>query len=175
MMRFTPRPSRRLVYVQISPERILLRRVATGETIDDVPQAAVDAQGIVVAYGRGADDAVKWHPNLRLVNGFSHPRTLMGDVDVAAATLRAFLETMFPRMKRRLRPLKPDLVIHPVGAEELSGLEVWGLQRVAELAGARHVSLWQGEEPAYETLVRGTAQPSGAFRPIGRLPRTPRA
>jgi rod shape-determining protein MreB len=175
MMRFTPRPSRRLVYVQISPERILLRRVATGETIDDVPQAAVDAQGIVVAYGRGADDAVKWHPNLRLVNGFSHPRTLMGDVDVAAATLRAFLETMFPRMKRRLRPLKPDLVIHPLGPDDLSGLEVWGLQRVAELAGARHVSLWQGEEPAYETLVRGTAQPSGAFRAIGRLPRTPRA
>jgi rod shape-determining protein MreB len=175
MMRFAPRPSRRLVYVQISPERILLRRVATGETIDDVPQAAVDAQGIVVAYGRGADDAVKWHPNLRLVNGFSHPRTLMGDVDVAAATLRAFLETMFPRMKRRLRPLKPDLVIHPLGPEDLSGLEVWGLQRVAELAGARHVSLWQGEEPAYETLVRGTAQPSGAFRILGRLPRTPRA
>ena len=174
MMRFTPRPSRRLVYVQISPERILLRRVATGETIDDVPQAAVDAQGIVVAYGRGADDAVHWHPNLQLVNGFSHPRTLMGDVDVAAATLRAFLETMFPRMKRRFRKLKPDLVIHPVGAEDLSGLEVWGLQRVAELAGARHVSLWQGEEPAYETLVRGTAQPSGAFRAIGRLPRTPR-
>jgi len=174
MMRFTPRPSRRLVYVQISPERILLRRVATGETIDDVPQAAVDPQGAVVAYGRGADDAVKWHPNLRLVNGFSHPRTLMGDVDVAAATLRAFLETMFPRMKRRFRPLKPDLVIHPVGSGELSGLEVWGLQRVAELAGARHVSLWQGEEPAYETLVLGVAQPSGAFRTLGRLPRTPR-
>ena len=174
-MRFAPRPSRRLVYVQISPERILLRRVATGETIDDVPQAAVDAQGVVVAYGRGADDAVHWHPNLRLVNGFSHPRTLMGDVDAAAATLRAFLETMFPRMKRRWRPIKPDLVIHPVGTDVLSGLEVWGLQRVAELAGARHVSLWQGEEPAYETLVRGTAQPSGAFRAIGRLPRTPRA
>ena len=175
MMRFTPRPSRRLVYVQISPERILLRRVATGETIDDVPQAAVDPQGVVVATGRGAEEAAKWHPNLRLVNGFSHARTVLGDLDVAAATLRAFLETMFPRMKRRLRSLKPDLVLHPIGPDDLSGLEVWGLQRVAELAGARHVSLWQGEEPAYETLVRGTAQPSGAFRAIGRLPRTPRA
>jgi rod shape-determining protein MreB len=175
MMRFSPRPSRRLVYIQISPERILLRRVATGETIDDIPQAAVDTQGAVVAYGRGAEDAVKWHPNLRLVNGFSHPRTLLGDLDAAAGTLRAFLETMFPLMKRRLRPLKPDLVIHPFGPEDLSGLEVWGLQRVAELAGARHVSLWQGEEPAYETLVRGTAQPTGAFRALGKLPKTPRA
>lgn len=173
MPRLTPRPSKRLVYVQISPERILLRRVATGETIDDVPQAAVDAQGAVVAYGRGAEDAVKWHPNLRLVNGFSHARTLLGDVDVAAATLRACLETMFPRMKRRFRPLKPDLVIHPLGAEDLSGLEVWGLQRIAELAGARHVSLWQGEEPAYETLVRGTTQTTGAFRVLRRL-RQPR-
>jgi len=173
-MRMAPRPSRRLVYVQVSPERILLRRVATGETIDDVPQAAIDSHRVVVAYGRGAGDAVKWHPDLRLVNGFSHPRTLLGDVDIAAATLRAFLETMFPRMKRRFRNLKPDLVIHPVGLDDLSGLEVWGLQRVAELAGARHVSLWQGEEPAYETLVRGATQASGAFRALGKLPKSPR-
>ena len=173
-MRIAPRPPRRLVYVQVSPERILLRRVATGETIDDVPQAAIDPQGVVVACGRGAEEAAKWHPSLRLINGFAHSRTLLGDVDVAAATLRAFLETMFPAMRRRIRKFKPDMVIHPIGIEDLSGLEVWGLQRVAELAGARHVSLWQGEEPAYETLVRGTAQPSGAFRAIGRLPRTPR-
>jgi len=173
-VRFAPRPSRRLVYVQVSPERILLRRVATGETIDDVPQAAVDPQGVVVAYGRGAEEAVKWHPNLRLVNGFSHPRTLLGDVDVAAATLRSFLETMFPRMKRRFRNLKPDMVIHPLGHDDLSGLEVWGLHRVAELAGARHVSLWQGEEPAYETLVRGAAQTTGAFRTLGKLLPKPR-
>ena len=173
-MKIDRSPPKRLVYVQVSPERILLRRVATGETIDDVPQAAIDPQGTLVAYGRGADEAAKWHPNLRLVNGFSHPRTLLGDVDVAAATLRAFLETMFPRMKRRFRRLKPDMVIHPVGRDDLSGLEVWGLQRVAELAGARHVSLWQGEEPAYETLVRGAAQASGAFRVLGKLPRSPR-
>jgi len=173
-MRIAPRPSRRLVYVQVSPDRILLRRVATGETIDDLPQAAIDAQGVVVAYGRAADEAAKWHPNLRLVNGFSHPRTVLGDVDVAAATLRAYLETMFPGMKRRIRKIKPDMVIHPMGLDDLSGLEVWGLQRVAELAGARHVSLWQGEEPAYETLVRGAAQASGAFRALGKLPRSPR-
>jgi rod shape-determining protein MreB len=174
-VRFAPRPSRRLVYVQISPERILLRRVATGETLDDVPQAAIDPQGIVVAYGRGAGEAVKWHPNLRLVNGFSHPRTVLGDVEIAAATLRAYLETMFPRMKRRFRKLKPDVVIHPIGHDDLSGLEVWGLHRVAELAGARHVSLWQGEEPAYETLVRGAAQATGAFRTLGKLlPGSPR-
>jgi rod shape-determining protein MreB len=171
-MRIAPRPPKRLVYVQVSPERILLRRVATGETIDDVPQAAIDPQGLVVAYGRGAEEAAKWHPNLRLVNGFSHPRTLLGDMDVAAATLRAFLETMFPGMRRRFRKLAPDMVIHPVGLEELSGLEVWGLQRVAELAGARHVSLWQGEEPAYETLVRGATQASGAFRTLGKLPKS---
>ena len=111
-----------------------------------------------------------------LIREFSLPPDVesVPEISLPLSTLRAFLETMFPRMQRRFRKLKPDMVIHPVGHDDLSGLEVWGLHRVAELAGARHVSLWQGEEPAYETLVRGAAQASGAFRTLGKLLPRPR-
>jgi rod shape-determining protein MreB len=174
-VRIVQGPSRRLVYVQLSPERILLRRVATGVMVDDVPQVAIDPRGVAVACGQAAEAAAKWRLDLRLVNGFSHPRSLIADVDVAAVTLRCFLGRLDPRMTRRWRRLKPDLVIHPADVLDLSGLEAWGLQRVAELAGARNVRLWLGEEPAYETLARGAAQASGAFHtiapPVKRLRR----
>ena len=164
-------PLRRLVYVQVSPERILLRRVATGAVVDDVPQVALDARGNVTAFGRAAEEAARWHPDLRLVNGFSHARTLLGDMEAASKTLRFFLQQLLNPRQRRWRRGKPDLVIHPLGVNDLSGLEEWGLQRIAELAGARSVRLWLGEEPAYETLARGAPQASGAFRAITAPPK----
>jgi hypothetical protein len=167
-------PPKRLIYVQVSPERILLRRVATGEKIEGVPQVAIDSQGIVAAFGQAAEEAAKWRPDVRLVNGFAQPGALLGDVEAAAITLRCFLEMLEPRMKRRWRRAKPDLVIHPADVRELSGLEAWGLQRVAELAGAGTVRLWLGEEPAYETLSRGTPQASGAFRALPPPLKAPR-
>ena len=163
-------PLRRLVYMQLSPERILLRRVATGEIVDDVPQVALDPHGEVTAFGRAAEEAARWHPDLRLVNGFSHPRCLMGDMEAASKTLRHFLLQLINPRHRRWRR-KPDLVIHPLGFDDISGLEAWGLQRIAHLAGARSVRLWLGEEPAYETLARGAPQASGSFRAIAAPPR----
>ena len=151
-------PARRLVYVQLSPERILLRRVATGEIVDDVPQVALDSRGEVTAYGRAAEEAARWHPDLRLVNGFSHPRCLIGDMEAASKTLRHFLLQLINPRHRRWRRRKPDLVIHPLGFDDVSGLEAWGLQRVAKLAGANDVRVWLGEEPPYETLIGGVPQ-----------------
>lgn len=165
-MRMVGQPPKRLVYVQLSPERILLRRVATGEIVDDVPQVAIDAHGNAAAYGRAAEEAARWHPDLRLVNGFSHPRCVIGDMEAAGLALRFFLLQLLNPRHRRWRGVKPDLVLHPLGVDDLSGLEAWGLQRVAELAGAKSVRLWVGEEPAYETLARGAPQPSGSFRAI---------
>jgi hypothetical protein len=162
------RPSRRLVYVQISAERILLRRVATGEAVDDVPQIAVDASGVAVAFGRAAADADHWRADLRVVNGFSHPRCLVGDMEVATRTLRwALDQVLYPRGRRRFRRMKPDVVIHPVGVRDLSGLEAWGLQRIAELAGAASVRVWLGEEPPYETLIAGIPTGAGSYRALG--------
>ena len=167
------RALKRLVYVQVSAERILLRRVATGAVVEDVPQVALDPQGNVTAIGRAAEEAARWHPDLRLVNGFSHPRCLLGDMEAATRTLSFFLLQLVNPRQRRWGALKPDLVIHPLGVDDLSGLEAWGLQRIAQLAGARSVRLWLGEEPAYETLARGAAQASGSFRAIA-LPRAGR-
>jgi len=162
------RPPRRLVYVQISPERILLRRVATGEAVDDVPQIAIGASGEAVAFGRAAADAHHWRADLRVVNGFDHPRCLIGDMEVATRTLRwALDQLLYPRGRRRFRRLKPDVVIHPIGVRDLSGLEAWGLQRIADLAGAATVRVWLGEEPPYETLIGGTPTGAGSFRALG--------
>jgi hypothetical protein len=162
------RPPIGLVYVLISAERILLRRVATGEAVDDVPQIAVDSGGVPVAFGRAAADAAHWRADLRLVNGFDHPRCLVGDMEVATKTLRwALDQLLYPRGRRRFRRVKPDVVIHPAGVRDLSGLEAWGLQRIAELAGAASVRVWLGEEPPYETLISGVPTGAGSFRALG--------
>lgn len=155
------RPSKRLVYVQISADRILLRRVATGASIDDVPRLAVDLAGQVIAVGRAADEAMQWRSDLRIVNGFSHPRCLIDDMGTAALTLTAFLNALVH--PRRFRRLRPDLVIHPAGMQDLSGLEAWGLHRIAEIAGARSVRVWIGEEPPYDSLLGGPPQ-GGSWR-----------
>lgn len=162
------RPSKRLIYAQVSPERMVLRRVATGDVIDDVPQIAIDTNGAAVAFGRAATDADQWRADLRVVNGFAHPRCVVGDMEVAIRTLRWALEHLLnPRGARRLRRPKFDLVVHPVGVRDLSGLEAWGLQRIAELAGASSVRLWLGEEPPYETLLSGFPTGAGSFRALG--------
>jgi rod shape-determining protein MreB len=153
------RPSRRLVYVQLSAERILLRRVATGATVDEVPQVALGPDGVPVAFGHAAEEAARWRRDLRIVNGFSHPRTLIGEMEVAAATLMYFLRRLLDPREKRWRRIRPDLVLHPVDVEDLSGLEAWGLQEIARIAGARSVRVWLGEEPPYETLTGGA--PSG--------------
>jgi len=159
MRRLGKQPPKRLVYALISAERIMLRRVATGEVVDDVPQAAIDLQGAAVAYGRAAGDAAQWRDDLRLVNGFSHPRCVLGDMHVATLTLAHFLELLLnPRGKRRWRKMKPEVVIHVAGVRDLSGLEAWGLQRVGEQAGAAAVRIWLGEETPYESLIGGAPQ-----------------
>jgi hypothetical protein len=159
------RPPRKLVYAQVSAERLVLRRVNTGETVEDDPRIAFDGRGNPVAFGRAAEDAARWHPDVRIANGFSHPRCVLGDMDAAIRALHhLLLRLLNPRGKRWTR--KPEMIIHPVGVTELSGVEAWGLQRVAQLAGARSARIWLGEEPAYETLLRGTAQASGAFLAI---------
>lgn len=162
------RPSRRLVYVAISAERILARRVATGDVVDDVPQIALDSSGASVAFGRAATDADQWRADLRVVNGFSHPRCLIGDMEIAIRTLNWALDQLLgSRRRRRFRRIKPDLILHPVAVRDLSGLEAWGLQRVAELAGAGSVRLWLGEEPPYETLAGDKPTAAGSFRSLG--------
>lgn len=166
-MKMSKQPPRRLVYIQVSAERILLRRVATGETINDVPQVAIDQNGVPTVFGQGAEDAARWRPDLRLVNGFSHPRCLLGDMEVATLTLHYFLSKLLNPWRRRWPRLRADVVIHPVGVRDLSGLEAWGLQRIAQLAGAKTVRLWLGEDPAYETLVSGVTQETGSFRALG--------
>ena len=158
------RPPKRLVYVQISADRILLRRVATGQTIDDIPRLAVDLAGQVIAVGRAADEAMQWRSDLRIVNGFSHPRCLIDDMGTATLTLTTFLNALlYPRGPRRFRRIRPDLVIHPAGLQDLSGLEAWGLHRIAEIAGARSVRVWIGEEPPYDSLLGGPPQ-GGSWR-----------
>lgn len=150
------RPPRRLVYVQVSAERILLKRVSTGDMLDDVPQVAMDLRSGPVAYGRAAVEAAEWRADLQLINGFSHPRCVIGDMPTAAMTLRWFIDRLVnPRGRPRLRKFKPYLVLHPVGVRDLSGLEAWGLQRVAQMAGAAKVRVWLGEEPPYESLIGG--------------------
>lgn len=162
------KPSKRLVYVAVSADRILLRRVATGDMVDDVPQVAIDSSGAAVAFGRAATGADQWRADLRVVNGFSHPRCLIGDMEIALRTLKWALDQLLnPRGRRRWRRAKPDLVLHPIGIRDLSGLEAWGLQRIAELAGAGSVRLWLGEEPPYETLAGGTPTAAGSFRALG--------
>lgn len=149
-----------LVYIQISPERVTLRNVKTGESVSEPPQLAI-AQGdrpSVVAVG--AEAAAHAGGAVRLVNPFAHPRTLVSDFTAGEQLLKALLRRMQPKW---MLAVSPRVVVHPLGepAGGFTQIEVRALHEMALGAGASEVRLWQGRPLTDQELLGGTFPAQG--------------
>lgn len=147
-------------YVRISPDRLVVTNVKTGESISEVPEvAATRDPARVVGTGNQARAAAARSAGV-VVNPFSHPRTLISDFTSAEQLLKAFLRRL---VKNRWLMPSPRIIIHPLGDPEggFTQIERRALRELALSAGAAQVTLWVGRELTQQEILGGTF-PDGA-------------
>jgi len=85
----------RIIYVQVSPDRLTVRNPKTGESFSEIPEVAIATapKPRVVGVGKEAR-AHQSAPAVQIVNPFAHPRSLVSDFTVGEQTLKAFLRRL---------------------------------------------------------------------------------
>lgn len=132
-----------VIYCQLSPEKITIRNVKTGETISEIPEVAISTSPKkILAVGTDARQAAAKQP-ADVVNPFAHPRSMVSDFTVAEQLLKHYL--------RRSRgnsflSFAPIVVIHPLGkpAGGFTQVENRAFREMALGAGACEVTVWNG-------------------------------
>lgn len=152
------------LYIQLSPQRVLVRDPKSGQAIDEVPEIAVQqppgGKATVAAVGTAARGAAA-QPDTTVHNPFAHPRSLVSDFTLAEQVLKAFVRRVFG--SNRLFVPSPAIVIHPLGehAGGLTQVELRALRELALGAGAASVRVWQGPALTDEQLLSGNLPSTG--------------
>jgi rod shape-determining protein MreB and related proteins len=143
-----------LFYVQISPERLSIRNVKTGETLSEPPQIAIEHTPKARILAVGAQAAAASGTSVEVVNPFAHPRSLVSDFTVGEQLLKSFLSRMGPRSLFRAAP---RIVFHPLGKPEggFTQVEIRALHEMALGAGASEVVVWEGRSLTDQELLAG--------------------
>ena len=78
-----------VIYIQISPERLTLKNLKTGESISEVPELAISAspKRKILAVGSQARLAAA-SELAEVMNPFAHPRSLVSDFNVAEQLIK---------------------------------------------------------------------------------------
>jgi rod shape-determining protein MreB len=144
-----------VIYVRISPERLTLKNLKSGEVIAEVPEVAISAppRPRVLAVGPQARMAAAAQA-AQVVNPFAHPRSLVSDFAVAEQVLRHYLRRI---QGKSLLALAPAVVMHPLGAPEggFTQVERRAFREMALGAGASEAVVWIGRVLAdHEVLSR---------------------
>ena len=100
------------VYVRVSSKRLQLRDVSNGKELSVEPILVVSGEGSVKTSRLSAaqPSAQEDSGNLRRLNGFDHPRSVVFDFVVAERTLQLALAELYG--ERLVKP-SPVLVIQP--------------------------------------------------------------
>jgi rod shape-determining protein MreB and related proteins len=157
-----------VVYIQISPERLTLRNLKTGESISEVPELAISAspKPTILAVGPEARTAAA-SQSAELVNPFAHPRTLVSDFTVAEQLLRHQLRRILGSSLLRIAPC---VVIHPLGspAGGFTQVERRAFREMALGAGASEVFVWSGRPLTdQEVMSRNPPSSGGTWEVTG--------
>jgi len=146
-----------VIYVQISPERLALKNVKTGQTIDDTPDVAIKGspRREIIAVGSQARQAAALQ-GAEIVNPFAHPRSLISDFDVAEQLLMHQLH----RLLGNHLFIMPCVVMHPLGspAGGFTQIELKAFREMALGAGASEVFLCNGRPLTDQEVL--TRQPA---------------
>ncbi|MGE0330382.1 MAG: rod shape-determining protein [Ramlibacter sp.] len=149
-----------LIYIQISPERLTLKNVKTGESMAEVPELAISAAPAkILAVGAQARVAAASQP-AELVNPFAHPRTLASDFTVAEQLIKHQLRRL---LGNSLLSISPRVVIHPLGspAGGFTQVERRAFYEMAIGAGASEAHVWTGRPLTDEELLSRQPPSSG--------------
>lgn len=145
-----------LLYLKLSSQRLSGLHLPSGNTFDEPPVLAmqtIKGKREAIAVGAAALQ-LQGQPQVEILNGFAHPRSLLADFAVAEKTLQLFVRQLAPKSLFKAAPV---LVLHP--QEHLQGgltqVEQRGLYELCRGAGARQVQLWVGRELSREELRSG--------------------
>jgi rod shape-determining protein MreB len=150
-----------LLYVRISPERLVVTNVKTGASISEVPELAIAGEPKrVLGFGAGARSAAAQYGGV-VVNPFAHPRSMVSDFTVAEQLLKAFVRRI---NSRSWFVPSPRIIMHPIGHPEggFTQVERRAFREMASGAGASEVVVWTGRELTNQEVSDG-AFPAGGL------------
>jgi rod shape-determining protein MreB and related proteins len=143
-----------VLYVRVSPERLVVTNVKTGESLSEVPELAIarDPERIV-AIGSAARSAAA-QSGAVVVSPFAHPRSLVSDFTSAEQLLKRFVRRLYG--KAWFSP-SPRVVIHPLGNPEggFTQIERRAFREMALAVGAAQVVVWTGRELTNQEVAEG--------------------
>lgn len=145
------------LYITARASELRLRNVSTAtETIVE-PLIAIQQQhhSVIVGIGKEAKQASARLPNTVVVNPFSHPRSLLGDFQLAEKLLRKLIVDLYGH--RVLRPA-PVVVFQPLEKLEggLTAVEERAFKELCAGAGGREVHIWTGRRLTDQETIAGT-------------------
>lgn len=152
------------LYIQLSPERVLVRDPSSGEALHEVPEIAIqrtpDGKLKVLAVGSDARGAAA-QPDTTVHNPFAHPRSLVSDFTLAEQVLKAFIRRVVGN-KRLFLP-SPRITMHPLGehAGGLTQVELRAFHELALGAGAYQARIWLGPALTDDQLLSDELPASG--------------
>lgn len=133
-----------VVYIQISPERLTLKNLKTGEIISEMPEVAVGMQPKPRILGVGPEARIAAaSQQAEVFNPFAHPRSLVSDFTAAEQLIRHQLRRI---LGKSLLSVAPCVVVHPLGspAGGFTQVERRAFRELALGAGATEVYVWTG-------------------------------
>jgi rod shape-determining protein MreB and related proteins len=151
-----------IVYIRIKPIWLSVVSISTSKRYEDIPQLAINKECRVIAIGRDAETVYMSDQSaIQLLNGFTHPRVVISDYQIAEMTLKLFLEKI-NSPKRWLS--HRILIMHPLDRLEggFTRIEAKALQDIGERIGAYKVYVWAGRDLSEEEMVNLSFPVDGA-------------
>jgi rod shape-determining protein MreB and related proteins len=153
-------------YLRVSPHRIAIRNVRTGENLSDKPEVAVlrGPPMKVLAFGAKTVQA-RLQPGVEVINPFAHPRSLMSDFTVGQQLFKLFIKTMHGHQWWHWFLPAPPVLLHLQGNAEggYTQVEIRAFKEMALGAGANDVILWEGAELTDEQILAKSYSPDGVL------------
>ena len=149
------------LYVQIAPERLVVRDPKSGKTLSEPPEVAIVRSPNVKIVGFGSEARLRsTEPSVEVVNPFGHPRSLISDFTVGEQLLKLMLARVNSSSGL---VVPPRVVMHPLGdpAGGFTQVEIRAFHEMAIGAGASEVKVWQGRPLIDQELMSGTFPSDG--------------
>ena len=135
------------LYIQIWENRIKVTNIKSGDVFETQPYVAIltTDKGQRRILDIGYDARTRAAENVKVINPFSHPRTLLGDFEVATKLIQY---TTHEASKSKPFLSRNIAVIHPMEKTEggLSFFESKALTELAQSAGMTRVHIHEGTE-----------------------------
>ncbi len=135
------------LYIQVWEKRIKVTNISTGTVFNEKPLVAIstDIKGKKIIEAVGNKSSLLTGEGIKIINPFSHIRTLISNFEVGERLLRYIFSTL---LKGRFIQPSPRCVIHPMEKIEggLTDVEERAFRELAISAGAREAIVYQGSE-----------------------------